>query len=142
MTIFRFNLLLLAVVSWPSVQSASAEQPDAETAEIVQIVSQPNDVAAQTDAKAWIERHRHDMADMGRKLVDAGFRREEEGQPYPGCYTYAGRRDGTDKEIIASFLICPGRPPVAFVSTLLPVDKNPKGPLPVITPPITTERGR
>ena len=137
MTIFRFNLFLaLAGWSWPVL----AEEP---AAEIVRIVTQADDISAQTEAKAWIERHRHDMAEMGRKLVAAGFRQEEGGRPYPGCgaYTYAGKRVGTGQDIAASFVICPGKPPVVMVFTLLPVDKNPKGPLPPITPHIATERG-
>ena len=57
-------------------------------------------------------------------------------RPHPGCrsYTYAGKRDVTGKDIIASFVVCPGQTPVALISTMLPIDKNPKGPLPMIAP--------
>ena len=139
MTIFRYSFLSL-IALWQTVH-ATTPSPLPEIPEIVRIVAQPDDIAAQTEAKAWIERNRHDMADMGRKLAAAGFKQEDEGRPYPGCgsFTYAGKRDATGKDIIASFVVCPGRPPLALVITLLPVDKHPQGPLPLITPPVTTE---
>ena len=137
MTIFRFSFVLtLAVLSQPLQSATPGALPQSERAEIVRIVSQVDETAAQAQAKSWVERYRQNMADMGGKLIEAGFKQETEGQPDVGCrsYTYAGKRDGTEKDIIASFVVCPGRLPVALISTLLPIDKNPKGPLPTIAP--------
>ena len=138
MTIFRFKVSVLTGMALAAPAMASSELPTTGQSEIITIVRQASEVAAQLGAIRWIERRRHDMGDMGRKLVSAGFRREE-ARPGCGAYTYAGQRDATGDDIIASFVVCPGQPPVALIVTLLPVEKNPKGPLPLIIPRTSNE---
>jgi hypothetical protein len=137
----RFSLSVFAslVIAVGPARALPTSQSAKARTEIERIVTQEDTTSATTEAKAWIEGNRPDKKHLNEALIAGGFRSEQQDRPYPGCsaYTYLGRRERSGQEIIASFVICPEKPPIALITTLLPVSRDPNARLPPIKPPIS-----
>ena len=119
--------LLVAVVA-----AAPASAANAGRTEIERIVVSGT-AKDQETLKDWLKKNDSDRGKVEAELLASGFRKE----PSRGdCfrYAYSGKDRGTRDDRSASATFCKGKLVWVAIWTWLPVDKNPKGPLPVIKP--------
>ena len=120
------NLLLLAAAS-PAAPAPTQGRTDLE-----RIVVRGT-VEDQATLKKWLADHHNEPKRIEAELIASGFKREPASGNCFG-YFYSGREAGTRDDRAASVTYCNGKLGWVSITTWLPVEKNPKGPLPLIKP--------